>query len=455
MWDELGISPCEDPKTIRRAYTARLKKLDPDRDPAAFARLREALEQALAVAGDTAEPPRPRPSEADAADHAIDVGEAFDPTLQRPTSGRAHDDVLAMQDAPVMSDRANAAPEWLGLTAPDRALLDELESALARRDATAAIGHYYHAAATGAVALHAAPPLLDRLFALSLEEPMVERTVFRELARTSGWDKAVPEPGTTSEVRQRALARLAAESWYDALLAAAERPRGTTRKQAKLARLMLGRIGRNRMPRIDRAALKTRLDEFRNHEAWLRDRIDPGWAEKLEKRVLRREIAVLAAIFLLIAAMALNGLRLVVLEGIAGTLSFGATAAALFFAAVLLCFLMLPIMQLRLLLRPVSRPSAFETPDDSGPSETEPPETEPPDDPEARLRWLEQQAEFAYEAMYDAPTDLSAAGSYSNAKEFLHDAIALARRLGDSATAERLSERLTEIKAVYRSQSIS
>ena len=43
MWDELGIGPCHDPKAIRRAYAARLKKLDPDRDPAAFTRLREAL----------------------------------------------------------------------------------------------------------------------------------------------------------------------------------------------------------------------------------------------------------------------------------------------------------------------------------------------------------------------------------------------------------------------------
>jgi len=50
MWDELGISPSDDPKAIRRAYAARLKALDPDRDPAAFARLRAALEWALSEA---------------------------------------------------------------------------------------------------------------------------------------------------------------------------------------------------------------------------------------------------------------------------------------------------------------------------------------------------------------------------------------------------------------------
>src|SRR4029077_11146938 len=36
--------PSRDPKTIRRAYAARLKQLDPDRNPEAFARLRRAFE---------------------------------------------------------------------------------------------------------------------------------------------------------------------------------------------------------------------------------------------------------------------------------------------------------------------------------------------------------------------------------------------------------------------------
>src|ERR1700716_3732370 len=61
MWNELGIAPCEDPKAIRRAYAAQLKKLDPDRDPEAFARLRGAFEWALSGAG---RDDRPGPSDA-------------------------------------------------------------------------------------------------------------------------------------------------------------------------------------------------------------------------------------------------------------------------------------------------------------------------------------------------------------------------------------------------------
>jgi hypothetical protein len=75
-----------------------------------------------------------------------------------------------------------------------------------------------------------------------------------------------------------------------------------------------------------------------------------------------------------------------------------------------------------------------------------------PDDPEARLDWLERQAESAYEAMYDTPAGSALAARYSDAKEFLYDAIALARQLGRIETAERLSQRLAAIKDVYRSQ---
>ena len=68
------------------------------------------------------------------------------------------------------------------------------------------------------------------------------------------------------------------------------------------------------------------------------------------------------------------------------------------------------------------------------------------------MRWLEQQAELAYEAMYHAPAGAALAAHYNDAKEFLFDAIALARRLGKAETAEHLSRRFDAIKAVFRTQ---
>ncbi len=76
----------------------------------------------------------------------------------------------------------------------------------------------------------------------------------------------------------------------------------------------------------------------------------------------------------------------------------------------------------------------------------------PPEDTAARLLWLEEMAEKAYAQMYDAPFGSPAAALYSDAKEFLYDAIRLARRLGNEDEAERLSRRLDHIKAVFRSQ---
>ncbi|MGO9546136.1 MAG: hypothetical protein ACLPPF_15250 [Rhodomicrobium sp.] len=74
-----------------------------------------------------------------------------------------------------------------------------------------------------------------------------------------------------------------------------------------------------------------------------------------------------------------------------------------------------------------------------------------PDETDARLRWLEERAEDAYTRMYDAGFR-GATACYSDAKEFLYDAIALAQRLGKPEEADRLLHRLAHIKAVFRSQ---
>jgi uncharacterized protein len=68
------------------------------------------------------------------------------------------------------------------------------------------------------------------------------------------------------------------------------------------------------------------------------------------------------------------------------------------------------------------------------------------------LLWLEGQAEAAYDKMYDTHNSTDAAGAYSNAKSFLDDALALARRLNKPDAVAWLEARLAHIKAVFRSQ---
>lgn len=68
------------------------------------------------------------------------------------------------------------------------------------------------------------------------------------------------------------------------------------------------------------------------------------------------------------------------------------------------------------------------------------------------LCWLYAQSEQAYEKMCDATNSTTATGNYSSAKEFLHDAISLARRLKRQEAEARLKTRLDHIKAIFRSQ---
>lgn len=334
MWDELGIGPCDDAKVVRRAYAARLKKLDPDNDPAAFARLREAYEWALAEIDEGASP-RSQPSRARSSEPDIGQEAWNDFGPLQPVGDVSRDPVLRRSDKPAPDDVSATTPEWLDLSASERTVNDAFEGALVRRDGAAAL-RLFHSAA---LPLPDALAQIDRLFALLLDDVTVEPAAFRELACTFRWDRPAEDPEMSAELRQRVLARLAAEDWYDSLVAAAAPRAEVSRKRAKVARLMLRRIGRYRMPRVDRPELKTRLDELRIHQPWLRDRIDPVWADTLHKRWRRREIFWLAFFSLFIAAMTLNGIRVFAMEAVAGTLSIGAVAVAPFAAAFLLWIL--------------------------------------------------------------------------------------------------------------------
>ena len=70
----------------------------------------------------------------------------------------------------------------------------------------------------------------------------------------------------------------------------------------------------------------------------------------------------------------------------------------------------------------------------------------------SRIAVLEAAADAAYAAMYDAPSGSSATARYSDAKEYLHDAIGLARQSRMAEVETRLRARLAEIKAVFRGQ---
>jgi hypothetical protein len=314
LWDELGIAPCADQKAIRRAYAARLKQLDPDRDPETFLRLRRAFEWALSRAGGDAAPSAaPAPASPD-----------YDEPAQKSDDDSGEDNV-----GPASAlDRDDIR---------DRALLIALDAALQRGDATAAIALYYRAAATGALSLRSAADVIGRLLAVAVDDVTLGGAAFRHLIRTVGLDASWSQGRIDGELRWRVLARIRAEDWYDDLLATAQQRKGrAARARAKIARLLLGRIGRYLHPRVDKTALRSWLAQYNPHAAWLEDRIDPAWPKKLERRLRRREMFWLALYTLFVGNMLIQSLVLFAIGFIEGDVELwafmvGAPLVALFF----------------------------------------------------------------------------------------------------------------------------
>jgi hypothetical protein len=326
MWDELGIAPCEDPKAIRRAYAARLKKLDPDRDPEAFARLRKAFEWALNGADDRPRPSAASPppvsteSDADAAEESdADAAEENRGPTARSAAEADHSQPAAAQSpAPHAANRQDSDLQP-PLPAPDhddvrdRALLIALDAALRRRDGKEATVLYYRAAATGALSLESAPDVIERLLAVAVDDPALDAAAFRHLVKTAGVDTPRSRARAVSALHRRVLARLRAEDWYEDLLATAKQRKGRiARRRAKIARLILRRIGRHWHPRVDKTALRSWLDQYKTHAVWLADRIDPAWVAELDNRLRRRELFLVACYTLLIAGFLFQLLYLLV-----------------------------------------------------------------------------------------------------------------------------------------------
>jgi hypothetical protein len=306
MWDELGIAPCNDPKAIRRAYAARLKKLDPDRDPEAFARLRYALQWALDGGDDdgrlndelasAAPPPTATHGDAGAAE------ESASPPDAPPDHGEPEAAPAAMP--PTDSGHTPALPPADREDVRDRALLIALAAALRRQDAAQATTLYYRAAATGALSLESAPDVVEQLIAVAADDKMLDAATLRGLVRTLGLGAPASRATVLSEPQRRVLARLRAEDWYDDLLVTATQRKGRkARRRAKIARLLLGRIGKRWHPRVDKMALRSWLDQYKVHAAWLQDRLDPSWIAELDGRLRRREIVALSFFGVIIGSL--------------------------------------------------------------------------------------------------------------------------------------------------------
>ena len=349
MWDVLGIAPTADPRAIRRAYAARLRQIDPDRDLAGFARLRQALEWGLAQAAQPARPAAERqPADLPADLTPCDPQHSPEPVVIR--RKELNPDIEARR-APIAStprEETWHAPAPTDEAVLDRSLLVGLESALQRRDAGAAARLYIRASATGALPLGDAERTLARLFTVALADARFERAEFSTLAKTFGWDRPQLDSAIVSDVRQRVFARLGAEDWYDDLAKVAARRLILGRKRVRAARLLLRRIRGWGLFRIDRPTLQALLDEHARHDSWLQDRITPAWVATLKQRMRRRELVANASLALFLGALLLN-VVVVVVGGAVGLLKDESTVglfAIIPIAAVLIWFIRLLLRQI-------------------------------------------------------------------------------------------------------------
>jgi len=327
MWDELAISPTNDPKIIRRAYATRLKQLDPDRDVEGFARLRGALEWALAEAARLQPPCEQSDGAVPAAEYSWELFDR-DGTL-----------LASSRDAAPGRPLERSGPDLPDVPSDGLASLTALESALQRRDASEAMRLYYGVSASGVLPLGDAEHMLARVFAAALQDPALDRAAFREFAKCFGWDKPDAIGLAHSAIRQHAFERLSADEWYDAIVAIADRKRGTKRYQANVARTILKRVRRPWLFGIDRPALQACLDEYKKHQMWLCDRIDPAWVAKLERRIRWRNFIAAALVALPFVGL-LVGVIIIAFVGAVAVMQTGQGLPVLISCVVLLVWLM-------------------------------------------------------------------------------------------------------------------
>jgi hypothetical protein len=245
MWEELGIEPTVDPKPIRRAYAAKLKGLNPDSNPGAFQRLREAYEQALQSATQRSR-------------HVIQMGSEI--AIDKPQVETQS--VAALEQPPLTFEeveRTQAARELnLALNGDDpRTALRMLTTALAR----------------GVVRLGQKDYLLDVIMTKVVQNKSLSSDEYLEILREAGWSTSPKVGEAVSQVRRVAIARGEAENWYEHLCRNAEQGK------IKEARLLL--FGKTALFLTGTSvnALGGELAQYKRYKEWLADRFDQRFVE--------------------------------------------------------------------------------------------------------------------------------------------------------------------------------
>jgi hypothetical protein len=236
VWAELGIAPTADPASIRKAYAARLRDIDQDRDAPAFMALRDAFTQALRLT------------------------QSAPPPVFLPPEPKAPPDPAALQDEARITAllRQFAAAELAG--APQGAWVAYKQlHALGAGDAPAG----------GSPGISA---LALRMATLAANDPDTPTADVNRILQELGLDamaldrfKALRPVAVLIALCNR---RLAADLWLTALETRAKGNAWTRHRSGiEVARFMLGR--RKRAFGLHAATLNRELDRFEQHRRFV------------------------------------------------------------------------------------------------------------------------------------------------------------------------------------------
>lgn len=278
MWEVLGIAATADTAAVRRAYVAKLRRIDVEHEPAAFIRLREAYERALAAC----------------ASGAIDDDEPAEDFVETREETAPVDEIIDIAPARALTlAKAQPLPVPAPLPPPVKIEIEEdpewaIDDALEKGGVVAAWQIFEHAMATGTIRLGQEAALMNRLIAATLDNRGPgSAAFFRSVIATLGATKPSRDDDL-ADFRTCITERLAAEKWLDEIEDNAGRRAFGKRKFIVLAsRILLGRKSRYHRSHALLSAIKRLLGEYRVHHFWLDPRLGAEHMAGLEKRLQR------------------------------------------------------------------------------------------------------------------------------------------------------------------------